>query len=74
MILTRENSEASRAFKNIVASRLQGEDVPVMDLYPKKGLGFWSKIKTAFRWKVIALFSLFQAVLKEGVLLSNRKE
>lgn len=46
-VILRENSEASRAFKNIVA-RLQGEDVPVMDLYPKKGLGFWSKIKQLF--------------------------
>ncbi len=47
-IILKEDSLASQAFRNIV-SRLEGEDVPLMKLTPRKNTGFWGKIKQIFR-------------------------
>jgi len=46
-VIFRDDSDASRAFKNIVA-RLQGEDVPIIELSPRKNTGFWSKLRQLF--------------------------
>lgn len=46
-VILRENSDASRAFKNIVA-RLRGEDVPLVEPSSKKDAGFWGKIRKLF--------------------------